>query len=1505
MRSQKTAEKKPVKGVKMKASQLAVKKKKINLTKEMEASISETISSVIKAKPGSSKSESPTTKKVAANAKKKKASPGRPRLRNLPVRKLEVVKKVLPRKKLVVKKDLPKVTVTKRATRVVKKVPPPKVTKVKPVKSKDKKAVPEKKVKKIEESKRLKLRPSKVEPMKTRAVSNVKPKTIIKHKILKRQPLKKPVKIVKPIKKEKESSPSVEEEQPPKEEPKKTQVVVKKAKAKYNTKSKVNEQRKMKLYNFWNGPKRHRVASLNALAKVHCLYENESRSHLLDQMDIKPETVVKRSSPSPSPPLIKTENEASTRTLRCVPGLRAVGKMWDMHDTTSSSEDFSEAEYEPEKERIKEREKNKEKEKNREKAREKAKEKEKEKEELAEKDEDADEIEEVKREEKKPVKKRKRTELIMDLKDMVVRKRMASLNASAILAASYSVEKRGFGGYSDSETDSETSEEYNSDEGVRTRKRTTYESDVKKEEIIEVRATPNKKVSVILNQDTDVTITGVYVNSTTRSTHHEGYCSIAGMQYRISATSHTQTAATAVATETILQSSSSTTTQENTNIETPPSKSYTPLDALSNMQPPAGTSSSGVPLGHHHLPPHSQMSPLGRRGHGCPSSAFSAPPCGSHLPPTDHGYMQGYYQPAGPLISVPHGHSQPPIGGKSVPLSESSPSAETPPIHQPPPPSSAGDSSDSEVIITSVTTAKEASSHQQQQQQQHQQAVPPPPPPQQYRLSHYPQSPAYPYGFSPQYYSAPPPAPAYAHDICYPPYKLYGRYHRFPPQYYSPASPEMYNPAPQSSTNQQVVSATPASNSSSYPAPAPGGPSTLIETYPTHHAPIIEASYQPPPPSHFYSGYAPSACYTHPTPTRPLNYTTYQSCPCPMQSCSKNGLTGPLAGISKRSNISIAKESVPLPPVALALPQEPASATGPPSPARGSAGMPPPPSPAGATYQPPPPKQETPGSPDLQLSTEKRRKARVGKAMVRNTIANNNNTMLLMCQQPTFLENVKREVESPKETTISTTITATTTDLKKIGEIAVEKPDVVVRKEEPVKVEIPPEPCQKTVAETVKVKNMKRKLSLKESPKSETADSPPKQTKTIQEQKANGSYKDLIKKTPCSIVKINNGKRKLITDGGRKLFHRMRLKKANKRKLLNGKRFRQHTKTSTPLSASSHNAKQNLKLKRLNKRVQEAKSNVDKTIDSVINEVCSTSSATDNNNVRSNVDRTIDSVVSEISRTGKVAADTAPALRIDKCKKEAEASLLPSTATKKSVKTTAKGHRAEAVKSAGKRTTAAAAAKSKEVFPQPLKAVPRRSAQLRWSNGWRWEGEPFESKVFLNSDAAVVSRNCYPAMRHEEGDIIRQRDCVLLKAGPRKNDLPYVAKIASLWENPDDGEMMMSLLWYYRPEHTEHGRQPTDQSDEVFASRHKDSNSVACIEDKCYVLTFNEYCRYRKKLRRVQEGVEDAGPCIPKPELYPRDDRQPPISLQMSPDLVFFCRRVYDFRQKRIVKNPS
>lgn len=56
------------------------------------------------------------------------------------------------------------------------------------------------------------------------------------------------------------------------------------------------------------------------------------------------------------------------------------------------------------------------------------------------------------------------------------------------------------------------------------------------------------------------------------------------------------------------------------------------------------------------------------------------------------------------------------------------------------------------------------------------------------------------------------------------------------------------------------------------------------------------------------------------------------------------------------------------------------------------------------------------------------------------------------------------------------------------------------------------------------------------------------------------------------------------------------------------------------------------------------------------------------------------------------------------------------------------------------------------------------------------------------SDDPQVVRRRYPAMVHDGGDVIRPGDCVLLRAGGKKNELPYVAKVASLWENPEDGK---------------------------------------------------------------------------------------------------------------------
>lgn len=48
-------------------------------------------------------------------------------------------------------------------------------------------------------------------------------------------------------------------------------------------------------------------------------------------------------------------------------------------------------------------------------------------------------------------------------------------------------------------------------------------------------------------------------------------------------------------------------------------------------------------------------------------------------------------------------------------------------------------------------------------------------------------------------------------------------------------------------------------------------------------------------------------------------------------------------------------------------------------------------------------------------------------------------------------------------------------------------------------------------------------------------------------------------------------------------------------------------------------------------------------------------------------------------------------------------------------------------------------------------------------------------------------RRCYEGVERD-GEVIRLRDTVLLRSGPRKKSPPYVAKISALWEDPKTGE---------------------------------------------------------------------------------------------------------------------
>ncbi|XP_067098174.1 bromo adjacent homology domain-containing 1 protein [Osmerus mordax] len=206
---------------------------------------------------------------------------------------------------------------------------------------------------------------------------------------------------------------------------------------------------------------------------------------------------------------------------------------------------------------------------------------------------------------------------------------------------------------------------------------------------------------------------------------------------------------------------------------------------------------------------------------------------------------------------------------------------------------------------------------------------------------------------------------------------------------------------------------------------------------------------------------------------------------------------------------------------------------------------------------------------------------------------------------------------------------------------------------------------------------------------------------------------------------------------------------------------------------------------------------------------------------------------------------------------------------------------------------------SPSLSPAKQKRVSRRRA----TNGWLPVGVPTEKEVFIAGEDETALRQCYEGVERD-GEVIRIRDTVLLRSGPRKKSLPYVAKISALWEDPKTGELMMSLFWYYRPEHTQGGRDPSMHCEnEIFASRHQDENSVACIEDRCYVLPLAQYCRFCALVKCRSEGAAPGSArAVPCPsDCAPPAHRRVPSDI--DPELVYLCRHVYDFRYGRILKN--
>ncbi|XP_061718053.1 uncharacterized protein LOC133525708 isoform X2 [Cydia pomonella] len=1316
-------------------------------------------------------------------------------------------------------------------------------------------------------------------------------------------------------------------------------------------------KRRLKLLSMWTGPKKHRMASLNAIAKVHCLYENESRTHmelgLMKTIDrpvlpgTSKATTVKKKESKP-----KEMNQADTtsesdydnrksnkkedssessddnppvqRSLRGVPGIRSAGKYWDPKSSTSSSED---SELESKKKTV-----NIDKKKSTPKA-------------SSSKSDTEKPPAKMKKTAGVPVKKkRNRNEVVMDLKDMVVQKRMASLNATAILAASY--EKRSPKSSKDDTTSDSCSDESFSQKpknGVSSGVKSESKNEETKKEKDDITTKDRKqKVEVIVNQDTDVTITGVYSTH-----HHEGFCTVSGMQYRISSTSHTQTTATA-------NCDKEGCTRED-------GARYTPLSALSSMQPPAE---------HVHTHPHpvTELGGLARRAAGC--SAFSAPSPAAHHEP-------GYYQPAGPLIKEAGGDTERALARYHPP----------PHYHAPHPP-----------VLQQYGPYYPSADLCYQYYR----------PPGRYHLPPaQPDAPMVGVGSDsyppPQYYGQP---PCYQHSPQRIPYVEYrgcpcpinacpknvligpatgkaptgGGPADVPPALAPPGGAfrakvracalDAVSDTHGSGKDPPLEPEPPAAADAPHPCPVPaiGGasPKREFDVRDALRLPRELPGPEPGPPSPARG--SAGACAPQPPPSAPRRARLGKA-------MARRSLAGDDTGLLLQpppASHSDADDDVLAISPPLCVPIDLSS-----SDERTTPLVDVKKENEGPTYSPPRKADtlalrehnialiEAAAAPDTPEAVKRRysrpkleiemKDAELEDPCRTNGIGEHvklqKRRKVSSEQTETRIETVtrepKRKTQKPRRT--PKTPAAERKSLKRKSDKSAEEPEA--KKAVVEHSAVSDDPRLKNVAalpeDTVAMKpktksavlldNLLRKNSIdrldakgygsdKEINPAELFFSPSEniaQTKKtlninnnivdtngiVNGVRSTGSpvIEKKVTKKSCKIEKIDS-----------KITHNLKsvLKPTEKQDYEEDAKVPtkcETEKNSTVVSGEAilteavkdkseavKDKSESAKNDSVSNKVPEVKKGAKKPEadkEDVPKETEKEADKEEAKEVLKPVKRCklVDKVVGEkvklFAKKGVIKTDEAALLVEDAC-----ASPTPQAGR------AGRAARAGRARRVRRRRSLAGARRRRAAAPPPALA-PEPRAPPRWSNGWTWDGEDHISKVYLNNDSRLDrTARCWSRMTHASGDRVARGDCVLLRASSARAQ-PFVARVARLWENPDDGEMMVSLVWYYRPEHTHGGRQPEDAPDEVFASRHRDANSVACIEDKCYVLTFNEYCRYRKRLKAAEEGVRAAPSIVPPapaadaPAAATNDAKLPP---GVSPELVLFCRKIYDFRSKKI-----
>lgn len=70
---------------------------------------------------------------------------------------------------------------------------------------------------------------------------------------------------------------------------------------------------------------------------------------------------------------------------------------------------------------------------------------------------------------------------------------------------------------------------------------------------------------------------------------------------------------------------------------------------------------------------------------------------------------------------------------------------------------------------------------------------------------------------------------------------------------------------------------------------------------------------------------------------------------------------------------------------------------------------------------------------------------------------------------------------------------------------------------------------------------------------------------------------------------------------------------------------------------------------------------------------------------------------------------------------------------------------------------------------------------------------------------------------------------------------------------------------------------------------------------KHVLINYYLYFRYRKSIRAIEQGIEEVPSIVPA--LKQSTGHEVPFNT--NSELILFCRRVYEFRLRRLIKNPS